>query len=216
MSAPVENSPHRTDNDLPMIGTPPSSSGHCCHLAKWAKPALGVAVCGIVALAAYGVGQRRAASDPAAEPLVMNFPEIDATASATSEKFSISTGLVSEDAEGFFVLDHNSGLLQCQVIYPRIGRFAATFTANVAEALGTSGKGGQYIMVTGQANFPRASNRPAGSCILYVLDTATGNYVCYGVPYDRVAQNAGRPQQGVMRVIYTGTANPLIDRDNLR
>ena len=33
---------------------------------------------------------------------------IDATATATGEDFSMATGQVSQDAEGIFVLDHNS------------------------------------------------------------------------------------------------------------
>ena len=144
------------------------------------------------------------------------FPFIGATASATSEKYSIATGDISEDSEGLFVLDHNSGLLQCSVIYPRVGQFMASFSTNVAEALGTGGKGGEYIMVTGHVEFPRASNRPAASTVAYVMDTATGNYACYGIPFDHTLVARNQPQQGLMVLISTGSANPVIDRDKLR
>ena len=146
----------------------------------------------------------------------LDLPVLEAGSSVTSEKYSLATGAISDDADGVFVLDHNSGLLQCTVIYPRLGRFMAQFTINVAEALGTGGKGGNYMMVSGRADFPRSSSQPAAGTVIYVMDTATGNYACFGVPFDRVAKNANRQQAGAMVLITTGTANPMIDRDNLR
>ncbi|EMI53554.1 hypothetical protein [Rhodopirellula sallentina] len=143
-------------------------------------------------------------------------PIANAAAAVSSEKFSVCTGLISEESEALFVLDHNSGLLQCSVLYPRLGRFMATYTINVADALGMEAKGGSYIMVTGTADFPSSSNRPLGFSVVYVLDTASGNYACYGVPFDRVAMKSNRPQQGVMFLIGQGSANPVIDRDDLR
>ncbi|MGB7347829.1 MAG: hypothetical protein WBD20_26630 [Pirellulaceae bacterium] len=143
-------------------------------------------------------------------------PAIDATAAVASEKFSMATGSVGESGEGLFVLDHNSGLLQCAVMYPRAAQFMALFTVNVSEALATGGKGGQYIMATGALDFPSTSARPAAPLVIYVLDTATGNYACYGVPFNRAAVNANKPQQGGMILLGTGTANPIADRDSGR
>jgi hypothetical protein len=139
-------------------------------------------------------------------------PKIDASAAASSEKFSMATGSVGESGEGLFVLDHNSGLLQCAVLYPRAGQFMGLFTTNVGEALATGGKGGKYLMMTGQMDFPSSSARPAAPILAYVLDTATGNYACYGVPFNRAKVNAGTPQQGLMVLVATGTANPVADR----
>ena len=144
-------------------------------------------------------------------------PLMNASASANmSEKYSIATGQVSEDAEGFFVLDHNSGLLQCTVIYPQTARFLAQFSVNVGEALGTTGKAGNYLIVTGGASFPRASNRPASPTVVYVLDTTTGTYACYGIPFDQGAAQRNRPQQRDMVLINTGSASAVPDRDELR
>ncbi len=222
MSLNPQNRPSEPADDLSTNDTPAASSHGCCGLAALGRPmaALGMPLMMVVTMvaisaAAYFAG-RSEANREQAQAAKWQLPPIHATASATSDKFSIATGSVSDDSEGFFVLDHNSGLLQCSVIYPRLGRFMAQFTGNVAVDLGTGGKGGQYIMVTGSADFPRSSNRPAGSSILYVLDTSTGNYACYGVPFDRVKQNANRQQQGTIVLLYKGTANPLIDRDNLR
>lgn len=143
-------------------------------------------------------------------------PIANATAAVTSEKFSLCTGPISEQSEALFVLDHNSGLLQCSVLYPRVGRFMATFTTNVADALGMGAKGGNYIMATGTADFPSSSNTPIGFSVVYVLDTASGNYACYGIPFNRVLLKSNQPQQGAMFLIGQGSANPVIDRDELR
>lgn len=144
------------------------------------------------------------------------YPMVDATAAVVGKKYSLATGPISDGTEGLFMLDHNSGLLQCQVIYPRQGKMMASFSINAADGLGTGGKGGDYLMLTGRVDFPRASNRPAASVVVYVMDTSTGNFVCYGVPYNNQLENAGRIQQGAMVLVAQGSANPIIDRDRLR
>ncbi len=149
----------------------------------------------------------------------LQFPAmpIDATASATSDSFSIATGSVGKSAEGFFMLDHDTGLLQCHVLYPRLGRFGASFATNVKDTLPGGGKGGGYLMVTGFADFPGGSNQPISSgAVLYVMDASTGAYACYAVPFDRVAENAGRPQQNALVLIGKGEARQVIERDTLR
>lgn len=189
----------------------------CCGMSSllksgWTLGFLVVATIVATAAAGYFAGQN---TQPSNGPTV-NFPAINATAAISSEKFSMATGVISDRAEGLFVLDHNSGLLQCSVIYPRIGKFLGLFTTNIGEALATGGKGGQYMMMTGLADFPSSNNNPAASSCIYVLDTATGNYACYGIPFDRVAMNANRPQQGMLVLISTGSANPVVDRNALR
>lgn len=185
----------------------------CCEL-----PRVGIAFFAVLTLISVGIAGYFAGrhQSPLNQEL-SELPLLNAAAAVSDEKYSIATGIISEEADGFFVLDHNSGLLQCNVIYPRRGgQFMARFTTNVAEAVGTGAKGGKYMMLTGRAQFPRASNNPAASTVVYVMDTASGNYACFGIPYDRVVANANRPQQGAMRLLTTGTANPVIDRDNLR
>ena len=214
---------HDDAGPLPIVGPLPitgpanvvNRSGACCGgLRRFAWVAMAVVTVGSIATAAYFAG--RSQSTLSEQALAGAFPTIEASTAATSEKFSMATGVLGGDAEGVFVLDHNSGLLQCSVMYPRTRTFGAIFTINVADALATGGKGGQYIMVTGLSGFTSSSNNPAGASLVYVLDTATGNYACYGVPFNRSFMNTGRPQQGVLQLIATGTANPLLDRDSLR
>ncbi len=148
-------------------------------------------------------------------PFGLTMPMLDATAAVSSEKFSMATGMVSSNAEGLFVLDHNSGLLQCTVMYPRLGKFLGQFTCNVADALGT-GKGTQYIMATGLVDMPSSNNNPLASSVIYVLNATTGNYACYYIPFNNTLMNSNKPQNGFIRLLATGTADPIVDRDNLR
>lgn len=136
------------------------------------------------------------------------FPAVlDATAAVSSDRFSIATGPVSDEAEGFFVLDHSTGILQCRVFSPRSEGFAAAFTANIGESLGAGGKGGSFLMVTGAADMTRGRRgTQLAPTLVYVLNTATGNYAAFGVPFDRQAVATGRPQGGVLLPMGIGTA----------
>ena len=211
-----------------------SRSFTCCGGGTWLSKLLVVscvaclvAVGAAIYLAGVAAEARRAAArtpladiedgvfDSAIDPAT-GLPVAFAAAAVRDNNYSIATGQVSEQAEGFFVLDHNSGLLQCLVLYPRTARFMASFSVNVGDALGVSGKGGQYLLTTGRVDFVRGSNSPAALSSVYVLDTATGNYACYGIPFDRVQMNASRPQQGLMVLLAAGSANPVVNRDELR
>lgn len=219
--------------ELETVGVDSEPSGTCCPwLSRFSPTGMAVGLLAsltvIATLAAVffaGVAsEARSASQTstgkissgAGQFTLEDLPVAHAAAAVTSERFSMAIGPVSDQSEGLFVLDHNSGLLQCTVIYPRLGQFLASFTVNVAETLGTQAKGGGYMMATGIADFPRNSNRPVGMSVIYVLDTTTGVYGCYGVPFDRIAMNANRPQQGSLVLIGQGSANPVIDRDDLR
>lgn len=215
------NAKQQTENlhcELPQPNL--AASRPCCSLGSItqsiAMPLLSMVTVIAVCAAVFYAG-RNSQLESLHQDSFHTLPLVQASASATAaEKYSVATGQVSEESEGFFVLDHNSGLLQCTVIYPRSGQFLGSFSVNVGEALGTSGKGGNYLMVTGQASFPKASNRPASPTVVYVLDTASGNYACYGIPFDRGMLAANRPQQRPMILINTGSASAVPDRDQLR
>ena len=202
--------------NLPVQDAQTVTSG-CCGLSenKWTI-ALAIVCLVAIGFAAYFAGQASAAKQLASASSASSdfeFPLIDASAAVTSEKFSMATGPMGDAAEGLFVLDHNSGLLQCSVMYPRSAQIGAQFTVNVADVLATGGKGGKYIMCTGTVAFPNSSNNPAAPTVVYVLDTATGNYAAYGIPFNRTYVNGNRKQNGVMLLLAKGTANPLLERD---
>ncbi len=197
----------------------PSGVGSCCSLTAIGARTLFCVAIVATGLAGYAFGVMSLRTQPnSVSHAAWQIPgTIEASSAVSSEKYSIATGMVGDEADGIFVLDHNSGLLQCHVIYPRMSQFMATFSVNVADGLGTGAKGGNYLMVTGRAEFPRASNRPIGAnTLVYVLNNATGNFIAYAVPFDRTAVNAGRPQKGVLIPMGAGQANPVIDRDAAR
>ena len=200
---------HLNQDSLPHGGACCTMSGCVVRRMIWGATAV------IVILATLAIGYLLGSAKKVSQSTHWQIPAtIDASTAVSSEKYSMATGPVGDDAEGLFVLDHNSGLLQCSVMYPRIGQFLGLFTVNVSDTIGAGAKGGSFIMVTGLADFPRASNREIGANMLvYVLNTATGNYAAYAVPFDRTASTAGRPQQGVMIPMGTGQANPAPVRD---
>ncbi|MEZ6092466.1 MAG: hypothetical protein R3C05_31560 [Pirellulaceae bacterium] len=139
---------------------------------------------------------------------------IHASASDSADEFSVATGRVSGDAEGFFVLDHATGQLQCYVMYPRTAKFGAVYTTNVGEALAGRGeKGAKYVMVTGDANFPGGGRATPAGTVLYVLDTTSGAFVAYGLPFDRTMLTANRPQQGILTPLDIGQARQMAVRE---
>ncbi|MCO8123967.1 hypothetical protein NHH03_19640 [Stieleria sp. TO1_6] len=183
---------------------------------------LGAVTLASVFAAAYFAGQAQALRQTASQsaeavvsshnPLGLTMPTLDATAAVSSEKFSMATGLVSDRAEGLFVLDHNSGLLQCSIMYPRLGKFLGMFTVNVQDALGT-GKGTQYMMTAGLVDMPSSNNNPLASSVIYVLNASTGAYACYYIPFSRTMMNSNKPQQGTLVLLATGSADPVVDRN---
>ena len=202
----------------------PQPNGRTARFAAWCcKPPLLVSVTSIAVLVgSFYAGQasvlRQQLSDQSVRSATAGrfpFPTLDATSAVTSEKFSMATGYLSQDAEGLFVLDHNSGLLQCSVMYPRLGKFLGLFVVNVQEALG-AGKGSKFIMTTGVVDIPSSNSNPVGSSVVYVPTTSTGNYACYYIPFNRTLMNSNKPQQGSLMLLATGSADPVIDRDAVR
>lgn len=155
------------------------------------------AVCGL----SYWMGAIRTSdSSSIAQPSLI--PLAAATADST-DSMAMATGLVSEDAEGVFFLDFNTGDLQCMVFYPRNGAFGAHYYANVRAQLGTAGKNSKYLIATGMI-MPRAFTagaRPGGS-LVYVTDVTTGVFAAYAIPWDRTLEASGRAQGGPL--VYVG------------
>lgn len=142
----------------------------------------------IALLAGFWLGTSRTAN-----PL----PQLQASSAASSDSMAVATGPISEDAEGIFFLDFNTGDLQCLVYYPRVGSFGARYFGNVLPQLGGGGRNSQYLMVTGQAVTRGSSGntRPAAS-LVYVTDVTNGTFAAYAVPWDRTAESSNRAQTG--------------------
>ena len=206
--------------ELPQVSSDPNlGSGGCCQFCRsgMLTGILALTTFAAIVAAAYFAGQASKAETTSqlSVPSVP-VPLIDATGAVSSETYSMATGPTSDNSEAVFVLDHNSGLLQCSIIYPRArtaNKVLGLFTATVTEALGTTGKGGKYIMATGRTDFPSTNSAPVSPTVVYVLDTGSGNWVGYGIPFNRVNLNALSAQQGLMVPVARGTANPIAERE---
>jgi hypothetical protein len=149
----------------------------------------------------------------------LSWPEtrLHASASHSGETFAMATGALDPDAEALFMLDYLTGDLQCWGVSPRLGTPALSGKINVLPALGVEeGKKPNYVMVTGGANFMRGAEAGAnpGSCVVYVADANTGNFVAFGAFYNRTALRAGVAQTVLFKAIGSGKARALAIRDS--
>ncbi len=139
------------------------------------------------------------ASLPEASLSGLSLPPLEAhaTASAAHDNFVISTGFVEDGTEGLFFLDFLTGDLKAAVLSNRGPGFNAYYQYNIANDFTAGAKNPKYLMVTGQARDIQgvAGNRLARS-VLYVVEATSGQVVVYGLPYNRTAQSARKPQGG--------------------
>lgn len=118
---------------------------------------------------------------------------------ASGHNMAVATGAVSDDAEGVFFLDYLTGDLQCLVYYPRSGAFGARYYTNVQQQMPSSGKGAQYLMVTGGAVSNRSSsNLKPANCLVYVTDVNSGTFAAYTVPWSKTAESSSQAQLGAL------------------
>ena len=140
---------------------------------------------------------------------VLEIP-VEATAAVRSDTIAAATGLIDDDIEGLFTLDFLTGELQCAVLYLNRPNFGAIYRANAAVDLEITGtKKPNYLLLTGFANFRGGRGvggvRP-GSCITYVIDANSGNFVAYGTPWNSMKASRGTLQGGELLKLATGTA----------
>lgn len=140
---------------------------------------------------------------------------INATASSWSETMCAATGPIDEEVEGLFTLDALTGDLQCAVLNGRTTKFAGLFRTNVLNALGSdASKKPSYMLLTGHASFPgQGGNVRPGNCVAYVIDSTSGRFAVYGVPWQRSVAARGAPQAGALLLLDTGTARNVVIRE---
>lgn len=135
---------------------------------------------------------------------------VQATASNSSETFAVATGPLSDGTEGAFFLDFITGELQVIGFNPRANAFGAHFKRNVFADLAVQpSKKPRLLMVTGQVSFLGSSNTKPADSVVYVVDSATGNFAAYGIPFNRQAQATGAAQAGALVLIHRGSARNL-------
>ncbi len=143
-------------------------------------------------------------------------PEIPIAATATdsSEDIVIATGNLAEGVEGFFALDGLSGDLGCTVYNPSSRAFNTTFRRNVIADLQIGAtKNPKFMMVTGTVAGMRRSSQPIASSLVYVVDSTSGRFAVYAVPWRRDLFSSGRAQQGELVLVQAGSVRTAAIRE---
>lgn len=126
------------------------------------------------------------------------WPSVPVHASATQgqENFAFATGLVDDQTEAIYFLDFVTGDLKAAVIDPKSGKFNSFFTYNIrADFEDSQTQKPKYLMVTGEADFPRGRGQSKiARSILYVTEANSGWVAAYSIPWNQAAHVAGRPQ----------------------
>jgi hypothetical protein len=136
----------------------------------------------------YGVESSR--------PSALQDALLHATSTHGGTNAAVATGRISDDVEGLFILDYTTGNLQCWVYYTRTNRFGAKFEANVGQQLPAT-KNSEYLLVIGESSVvPITGNTRPSPAICYVVDTKSGMFAGYVVPWNRTMETGGQPQSG--------------------
>ena len=162
----------------------------------------GLLLVGLVAGFGSFVGSRFA-SEPNAS---MTPIELHAATASNNSSVSMATGSITSEVEGLWLLDHETGKLQCWVLSPRTGAVAGVFVTNVAKDLdGTKGKP-DLVMTTGNFFFTggKVGNQQPVNSICYVANTTSGLVAGYSVRVNPTLLTRGAPQSGELTKILNG------------
>ena len=122
----------------------------------------------------------------------------------SSETFAIATGSLDGSMEAVYFLDFLTGNLTAAVLARQPGSFGAIYQCNVMNDLGVDpSKNPKFLMVTGIADLSRGTTgqvQPSTS-VVYVAEITTGKLAAYGIPWNRTAWTAGRPQMDALRLV---------------
>jgi hypothetical protein len=120
-----------------------------------------------------------------------------ATSTHSSANLIAATGIIEEGAEAVIYLDAVTGELTAHVMNTNTWTLFATFNhKGVAGDVGAGAvKNPKYTLITGLTNFkPKGANR-LSSCVIYVAEETTGQFVAYGIPWPGGAMTARAPQK---------------------
>lgn len=135
--------------------------------------------------------------------------ELHAATASSNDSLSMATGLITQEVEGLWLLDHKSGQLQCWVMSPKTGNVAGIFSSNIANDLDGSKGTPELVMTTGTFFFTggTARNQQPANSICYVANTTSGVVAGYSVSVNRALMNRGQTQGGTLTRVCTGKLN---------
>ena len=134
-----------------------------------------------------------------------------ANAAAQGKSVSLATGLIADQNEAVYILDHLNGNLQCWVLSPRNNKIAAVYRANVFEAMPNLKQGGDldFVLTTGFFDFQGRGNQQPAKSVAYVAEGKSGTLVGFGFQYDKAAIQRGVDQEGILEVVCEGPIRDL-------
>ena len=140
-----------------------------------------------------------------------HFIGVQATASANNSAFSAATGQIDEDVEGLFLLDPLTGELSCYILNVFNLKFSMEFRyKNVLQDLGMEkNQQASLLLLTGIVNFKLKQGREKPSAaIVYVVDSTTGNFAAYAVPWAKNLHTSSQKQfhTGKLRLLHKGSS----------
>ncbi len=142
---------------------------------------------------------------------------LHASSTDGNDEFVIATGVVDQEVEGVFFLDPLSGDLQCTVYNPRSGRFNAVFRRNVLGDLQLDQeKRPAFLMVTGQTSLGQghfANSGQSVGCIVYIVESHSGKFVAYVVPWNKQAFQRGLAQTADLVLLHSGSVRTIAVRE---
>ena len=138
------------------------------------------------------------------DSVIIGMPHgVNASTASGNDGFSVATGPIDENVEGLFLLDGLTGDLTCNVVSVFNGKFFARMQRNVLNDLSLDNdKNISLLMVTGSWRFrSQTSQRRPSNSLVYVVDSASGNYAAYAVPWNKLTANKGRQGNHVDEII---------------
>ena len=165
-----------------------------------AKSVALISCLGTVAVVSFVAGSywKRPVNQPAWS---LNGPVVHADSAVSNGSFAMATCGVDEDVEGLVTLDFLTGELQCVVPNRRTGKVTGLFKTNVTSELGVA-QNAQYLMATGRMNTPGQG----ANSVIYVMDTTSGKFVSYGIPWRRDLASTQNMQGANLLPLDIGTA----------
>ncbi len=132
--------------------------------------------------------------------------DLNAGAAIKNDSLSMATGLITSEVEGLWMLDHESGNLQCWVMNPRTGAVAGVYGVNVANDLELSKGKPDFLMAAGNFFFTggNVGNRAPANSICYVANTTSGIVAGYSVAINRQTINRGISETGRLTRVCIG------------
>jgi hypothetical protein len=149
---------------------------------------VGNAVLAIGMFVAGGLSVRflQQAASPAHAPLL---PQVQALGSLTLDSFAACTTPMDNVADGFFILDFQTGDLTGGVLNAQANaaKFTRVYAHNVLKDLGFEAgrvKEPKFLLVAGSMGFVGVGSNMLAQSVLYVTDVATGVTAAYGIPWN--------------------------------